>query len=277
MGLTALLKAFGIDLPSSSLQLLPRTIWVSLAIGTLVTLVAAISPARRAASIPPIAAMRDIPPPAASLGRRSVVGGAVAVVGVASLLYGLFSPVTQPIRFVGLGVTLIFVGVAMLAPLVARPLSRAIGAPFARLFKLPGRLGRENASRNPRRTASTASALMIGLALVGFTSVFTASLKASVGDVLASTLRADYIMSTEGFTGFSPAAAEAVRQRVVRTVNQAKVKLADTSTRVRGATTDAAKATDRYVHDNPWKSIAYGAAAGAVVAVLAAALLRDDE
>jgi putative ABC transport system permease protein len=212
MGLTALLKAFGIDLPSSSLQFLPRTIWVSLAIGTLVTLVAAISPARRAATIPPIAAMRDMPPPAASLGRRSVVGGAVAVIGVALLLYGLFSSVTQPIRFVGLGVTMVFVGVAMLTPLVARPLARAIGAPFARLFKLPGRLGRENASRNPRRTASTASALMIGLALVGFTSVFTASLKASVSDVLESTLKADYILSTGGFTGFTPAAAEAVRE-----------------------------------------------------------------
>jgi putative ABC transport system permease protein len=99
----------------------------------------------------------------------------------------------------------------MLAPLVARPLSRGIGAPFARLFKLPGRLGRENASRNPRRTASTASALMIGLALVGFTSVFGASLKQSFGDVLASTLRSDYVLSTGQFVGFTPAAAEAVR------------------------------------------------------------------
>jgi len=68
-----------------------------------------------------------------------------------------------------------------------------------------------------------------------------------------------------------------VRQRVVRTVNQAKVKLADASTRARGAANDAAKVTDRYVHDNPWKAIAYGAAAGAVVAIVAAALLRSDE
>ncbi len=212
MGLTALLKGFGIALPSSSLQFLPRTVWVSLVIGTVVTLVAAVSPARRAARIPPIAAMRDVPLPTASLRRRSLVGSVVAVIGLAALMYGLFGSVGAPIRFVGLGVALIFVGVAMLAPLVARPLSRGIGAPFARLFKVPGRLGRENASRNPRRTASTASALMIGLALVAFTSVFAQSLKASVGELLSSTLRADYILSTSQFAGFSPAAADAVRK-----------------------------------------------------------------
>ena len=87
--------------------------------------------------------------------------------------------------------------------------------------------------------------------------------------------QAEELLKTLGEEG--GAAAEAVRQRVVRTVNQAKVKLADASTRVRGAANDAAKATDRYVHDNPWKAIAYGAAAGAAVALLAAALLRSDE
>ena len=68
-----------------------------------------------------------------------------------------------------------------------------------------------------------------------------------------------------------------MRQRVLRTVGQAKLKIADASTRARGAATDAAKVTDRYVHDNPWRSIAYGAAAGAVVAIVATALLRRDE
>src|SRR6266540_4701176 len=211
IGLTGLLKAFGIALPSSGLQFLPRTIWVSLAIGTIVTLVAAVSPALRASRIPPIAAMRDVPAPAASLRRRSIVGSVVTVLGLGALLFGLFGSVGQPIRFVGIGVALIFLGVAMLAPLVARPLSRVIGAPFARVFKVPGRLGRENASRNPRRTASTASALMIGLALVAFVSIFVQSLKASVDDVLTRSLRADFILSTSQFTGFTPAAARAVR------------------------------------------------------------------
>jgi putative ABC transport system permease protein len=212
VGLQSLLKGFGISLPSSGLQFLPRTIWVSLAIGTIVTVVAAYSPARRAASISPIAAMRDVPAPAASLRRRSIVGTVVTAIGLGALMFGLFGSVATPIRFVGLGVALIFVGVAMLAPLVARPLARAIGAPFAALFKLPGRLGRENAARNPRRTASTASALMIGLALVAFTSIFAQSLKSSVADVLTRTLRADFILSTSQFSGFPPAAAAAVRK-----------------------------------------------------------------
>lgn len=87
--------------------------------------------------------------------------------------------------------------------------------------------------------------------------------------------QAEELLKTLGEEG--GAAAEAVRQRVLRTVNQAKVRLADASTRVRGAATDAARATDTYVHDNPWKSIAYGAAAGAAVALLATVLLKSDD
>ena len=107
---------------------------------------------------------------------------------------------------VGLGAALFFFGVAILSPLIARPLSRAIGAPFARLGT-SSRLGRENASRNPRRTASTASALMIGLALVAFVSIFAASLKASASATLDRTLRADYIVTNQQFQGFGPEVA----------------------------------------------------------------------
>ena len=96
-----------------------------------------------------------------------------------------------------------------------------------------------------------------------------------VGELNRIVTQAEELLKTLGEEG--GAAAEAVRQRVVRTVSQARAKLADAGTRVRGATTDAAKATDRYVQANPWKSIAYGAAAGAVVAIIAAALLRSDE
>jgi ElaB/YqjD/DUF883 family membrane-anchored ribosome-binding protein len=86
--------------------------------------------------------------------------------------------------------------------------------------------------------------------------------------------QAEELLKTLGEEG--GAAAEAVRQRVIRTVNQAKVRLADASARVKVAATDAAQATDRYVHDNPWKSIAYGAAAGAAVALIASVLLRRE-
>lgn len=96
-----------------------------------------------------------------------------------------------------------------------------------------------------------------------------------MGELNRIVTQAEELLRTLGEEG--GAAAEAVRQRVSRTVNQAKVKLADAGTRVRGATTDAAKATDRYVHDNPWRSIAYGAAVGAAIAVIGAALMRSDE
>jgi ElaB/YqjD/DUF883 family membrane-anchored ribosome-binding protein len=86
--------------------------------------------------------------------------------------------------------------------------------------------------------------------------------------------QAEELLKTLGEEG--GAAAEAVRQRVVRTVNQAKVRLADASTRARGAATDAARVTDTYVHDNPWKAIAYGAAAGAAVALIASVVLQRD-
>ncbi|HLA70113.1 MAG TPA: DUF883 family protein [Steroidobacteraceae bacterium] len=86
--------------------------------------------------------------------------------------------------------------------------------------------------------------------------------------------QAEELLKTLGEEG--GAAVDAVRQRVLRTVNQAKVRLADAGTRVRGAANDAAKVTDTYVHDNPWKSIAYGAAAGAAVALIAAVVLRRD-
>jgi len=86
--------------------------------------------------------------------------------------------------------------------------------------------------------------------------------------------QAEELLKTLGEEG--GAAVDAVRQRVLRTVSQAKLKLADASTRVRGAATDAAKATDSYVHENPWKSIAYGAAAGAAVAIIASVWLRRE-
>jgi len=86
--------------------------------------------------------------------------------------------------------------------------------------------------------------------------------------------QAEELLKTLGEEG--GAAVDAVRQRVLRTVSQAKVRLADAGTRVRGAANDAAKATDSYVHDNPWKSIAYGAAAGAAIALVAAVVLRRD-
>ncbi|MBA3691032.1 MAG: ABC transporter permease, partial [Actinobacteria bacterium] len=204
IGLQALLKGFGIELPATAPKILPRTIVVSLVLGTVVTVVASVAPARRAARIAPIEALRETnAPPTSSLRRRSITGGLVTGLGVALLGLGLFGSTGNAGPLVGAGAALTFVGVAVLSPLFARPLAAFIGRPF-RAGALPGRLGRENAMRNPRRTASTSAALMIGLGLVAFVAVSGASLKASANATLDRSLKADFIVGTPNFSPFSP-------------------------------------------------------------------------
>src|SRR5205085_367050 len=110
----------------------------------------------------------------------------------------------------GLGAAMVFFGVAVLSPLVVRPVARLLGAPLTRVG-VSGRLGRENAMRNPRRTAATAAALMIGLGLVAFVGIFASSIKASSDRILQQTMKADYIVSSPQFTGFSQQVAQKLR------------------------------------------------------------------
>ncbi|MFP5318382.1 MAG: ABC transporter permease [Acidimicrobiia bacterium] len=201
VGLQGLLKSFGIDLPSTETQFLPRTVIASFAVGVGVTLVAAVGPARRASKVPPMAALRDGAASTApeSLRRRSVAGAVVTGLGAAALFGGLFGGMDNGLPLVGLGAGLTFLGVAVLSPLVARPLAGAIGAPLPRLAGVAGRLGRQNAMRNPRRTAATAAALMIGLGLVGCVSVLAASVAESATGIFERSLAADYTVSTDQF------------------------------------------------------------------------------
>ena len=176
IGLKALLGGFGASLPSGSLTFEPRTAIVGLAVGTLVTVVSAIGPARNAVRIPPVAALADRATDGAGSSptrRRLLSGMALAILGVLLLGLGLSKPV---VALVGVGAVCIFVGVAMLAPAIARPLSGLLGRPLAALLGTPGWLGRENSMRSPSRTAQTASALVVGLALVSAMAVFGASL-----------------------------------------------------------------------------------------------------
>ena len=201
--LKALLSGFGIDLPSTSLQLEPRTIVVSLIIGVVVTTVASVLPARRAARVAPIEALRDSQDAGADhLGRRSVIGVIVTALGLAFLGYGLFGEPDNAGLLIGGGAAVIFIGIAILSPLAARPLSGAIGRPV-RGLSMAARLGRENAMRNPRRTAATSSALMIGLGLIAMVSILSASLKASFDAALRDTLRADLVLTSSSFLPFS--------------------------------------------------------------------------
>jgi putative ABC transport system permease protein len=207
--LKGLLAALGLDIPATGLVVNLRTVVVSLAIGTVITMLSAFVPARRAARIPPVAALRttEAEPEERSVG-RIVSGIAVTVIGVVFASVGLFVHVSSRAAVVGIGAALVFVGLAVLGPTVARPLARFIGVPFA-MRSATGNLARLNAMRNPRRTSATAAALMVGVALVALISIIASSTKASVNDAINSSLRANFVVTTGGFTGtgtgFSPA------------------------------------------------------------------------
>ena len=210
LGLEALMSGLGYTLPAGPLVFEARTAIVALAVGIGVTVVSAIGPARRAVRIPPVAAISD----RADAGdlaarRRFIYGGGAGGLGVLMLALGLAVP---QVALVGLGAAAVFIGAAMLAPAVARPLSSAIGRPMARALGAPARLGRENSMRNPRRTAQTASALMIGIALVSAMAVFGASLSRSATASVDDAIKADLIVSgtASGSGSFSRSLADQV-------------------------------------------------------------------
>jgi putative ABC transport system permease protein len=212
-GLQGLFSLLGFDLPTTATQIRPRTIVAALLVGTTITVVASVAPARRAARVAPMQALREGGTgPSASVGRRALIGGLVTAAGIGLVLDGLFGGPSNAAAIVGFGAASTFLGAALLSPFVARPLASWIGRPF-RSRGISGKLGRENAMRNPRRTASTSAALMIGLGLVTFIAVFAASLKASVSAILDETIRADFILTGTQFTPFSSRLAQDLASR----------------------------------------------------------------
>ena len=210
--LNSLFVAIGIDLPHGSTVFATRTIIVSLLVGTIVTLVASVRPARRATRVPPIAAVREgsvLPPsrwarygPATSL---TVLVLAIVLVSVGALGSGI---ATGPrLLLIGVGVLLLFIGVSMNASKVVRPLAAVLGAPARTIGGAPGLLARDNATRNPARTASTASALMIGLALVTFVAIFGQGIRSSFEGAVNELFVADYALTSTNT--FTPIEAEA--------------------------------------------------------------------
>jgi putative ABC transport system permease protein len=198
-----LLGFLGFALPSSGIVVPPSTVVTGIIVGTLVTVLSAVVPARRAARIPPIAALRDTAierPPRRVL--RFAIGGLAMAAGVAGLFIGLFGDTDAAAGLVGGGMVLIFLGAFVLGPLFAGPVSRIIAAPLPRMRGMAGRLARENAARNPKRTAITATSLLIGVALVGLITIFGASAKATIAHAVDSQFRSDYIVSGGG--GFGP-------------------------------------------------------------------------
>jgi len=211
-GLSALFEVFDFTMPPMTTAVEPGTVVVGLLAGTLTTVVAAVSPARRATRVLPVEALRDAAPTAHRFSRvRAGLGAVLTVGGVAGLLLALYGP--APAAFIAIGVVAAVIGITTLAPLFMRPLAAVIGWPL-RGRGVAGELARQNAMRNPKRTASTAMALVIGLALVATVSVFAASLKASFSDVLDSSTNADlYVLTpTPQSPGFSPEVITTVRE-----------------------------------------------------------------
>jgi putative ABC transport system permease protein len=212
--LNQLFVSFGLDLPRAGTVFRTRTVVVSLVLGTIVTLLASLRPALRATRVEPIAAVRE----GALLPRSRLArfgfpfAMATFVIGVALLLYGgLDGGASTKARLlaIGAGVLVLFFGVALLAPRLVTPLARVLGAPGAQYGGAPGALARENAMRNPSRTAATASALMIGLALVTVVGVLAAGLKTRFESAVNELFIADYALTSQN--GFIPTGIESAK------------------------------------------------------------------
>jgi putative ABC transport system permease protein len=196
LGIRALFSSFGLDLSGQSLVFAPRTVLVAYAVGVAVTVAAAWLPARRTSRIAPVQAMRDdIALPESSLHRRFWLGVALVVVGTIVLGIGLFSPLPYGGQQTGAGVLAILLGVTAASPVISRPLLHVVHRLYRRGFGTVGNLAGQNALRNPRRTAATASALMIGLTLACTMAIVGASAKASVDNAVEENFVGDYVVS----------------------------------------------------------------------------------
>jgi putative ABC transport system permease protein len=216
--LRALFKAVGADLPSKGVVVESRTVIVTILVGTIVSLAASLSPAFRAMRVPPVEALREgVVPTSRSAGRRLAIFACVLLAaGIALMCVGLFGSLksdSAAISFMGGGAALTFLAVALLSPRLVRPLASFIGRPIERLTGITGQLARENSVRQPGRTAVTAAALMIGVALVTFASIFAAGAKATINGAIDANLKSAFVVqNTDGFSPFSP--------QVLRTVDR---------------------------------------------------------
>jgi putative ABC transport system permease protein len=208
-GLRSVLSAFGMELPSGSSVIESRTVVVSMLTGIVVTVAAAWLPARRAAKVAPIEALRDTAIDTSAHSKlRVLLGVATGIVGGVLIAQGLSG---ASVKAVGLGGFAVFIAVAILGPTISRRFSRIVGWPLPRARGVSGTLARENTMRNPRRTAATSSALMIGVALVAFITVFAASAKSSVATSVDNAVKSDWIVTTQfGIGGLSPSVAQRI-------------------------------------------------------------------
>jgi putative ABC transport system permease protein len=212
-GLNSVFIAIGVDLPQAGTVLATRTVVVSLLVGTLITLLAGILPALRATRVPPIAAVREGArlPKSRFAPLRPYVAALLIIVGVAAIAKGVFATNGKAavLETLGLGTLVLFIGVAIIASNLVRPLVAVVGQPARRFGGTAGNLAAANSTRNPGRTAAAAAALMIGVALVTFVATLASGLHASDTDALKRQATADYVVtpSSSSDSGLFPAAA----------------------------------------------------------------------
>lgn len=234
-GLRRALGMIGIEVPTTTLAVEPRTMVAALLVGVVVTVVAALMPARAATKVSPVAALRAVDAPAAPVGRARIGAGIAAVaLGAAGLGASLAMP--GRLAVAGIAALLTMAGFLALAPTLAAAVTRAVGGAFQRLGGVTAALARRNALRSPRRTANTATTLVIGMMLVSTVTVIAASMRASVADIVASSSRADFIVTaaSPAAPGIPPALAGQLRTvDGVATVSELRM----TMTRVAGAGT----------------------------------------
>ncbi len=214
VGLTALMRNIGVDLPGG-IDVKPTSVVVSLIVGLVVTLLASLVPSIRASRVLPMAALRDAAIDRSDTSRsRAIFGGALAAVGIGVVLYGSLADLKSAPSVVGLGAVLSLFGIVTLGPVVARPVARIIGFPIVRLRGAAGELAVGNAMRNPTRTAGTASALMIGVAVVVLFTVVGSSLTSMIRDALTGSVKADLMLIEQGFSGsgMSPELSDRISQ-----------------------------------------------------------------
>jgi putative ABC transport system permease protein len=215
-GLQALLKSFGLDLPTGNTVFATRTIIVSIVVGTVVTVLASLFPAMRATRVEPIAAVREGVLPPSRLARFSLPFASVILLVALGLLLlgGLDSSLAGGLRLlaIGIGVVASFIGLAFAAPSFVPGLASFLGWPASRFGGVAGKLARDNATRNPARTASTAAALMIGLALVTVFAVLVSGIKATFESAVNTQFKGDYALTSQnGFTPTGIGSEEALR------------------------------------------------------------------
>ena len=200
-GLAAMFRAFGLDIAGNVLNLTGSAVITSYVVGIGVTMVAAYLPARRAGRVAPVAAMRaDVAPERTSLRRRTLIGSVLLAIGAGAAAYGVAD---ANALWIGVGAVIWILTVAALSSVIGKPVLIVCRSLFTRLFGAPGRLAGENALRDPRRTGATASALMIGLALVSTIGVLAASLNKSVDDLVDKQFTADLLVQSPILLPFS--------------------------------------------------------------------------